>query len=134
VVITELPDPSPVPATAATPRADADTEEEAWTAVVESAHHRRKARGKAKRAGDATRMSKRIAAQGDGMHVNALTKAVKHRELTKMLKGCSIKLQAQVSKNKLIQKLIAPLGMKPMSALKAAAFGKDGLVPVGADD
>jgi hypothetical protein len=51
-----------------------------------------------------------------------------------MLKGCSIKLQAQVSKNKLIQKLIAPLGMKPMSALKAAAFGKDGLVPVGADD
>jgi hypothetical protein len=47
-----------------------DDDEASWTTVVGSAHHRRKARGKAKVHGDAVRKSKRLAAQESAMHLD----------------------------------------------------------------
>ncbi|KAM0908419.1 hypothetical protein ACQ4PT_015481 [Festuca glaucescens] len=142
VVITELlEEPASVTAvtasavTAAAVDAQLPDEEEAlWTAVIDSAHHRRKARGKAKRVQEAVRKSGRIAAQATDMHETVYAKAVKVRELKDALKGCSAKLQAHVSKSKVMQKLLSPMGMKSVSALKAAAFGKNGMVHGGADD
>ncbi|KAM0896558.1 hypothetical protein ACQ4PT_023112 [Festuca glaucescens] len=138
VVITELlEEPADVAAvTASAVAADQlpDEDESLWAAVIDSAHHRRKARGKAKRVHEAVRKSGRIAAQATDMHETVYAKAVKVRELKDALKGCSAKLQAHVSKSKVMQKLLSPMGMKSVSALKAAAFGKNGLVHGGADD
>jgi hypothetical protein len=110
VVITELAPETPLAsgARAAVGRDEAD--EERWTAVIDSAHHRRKARGKEKRAKEAVRKSSRLAGIEPESHVSMLTKAVKYRELKEALKGCSTKLQRHVAKSKVMQKLISPPG------------------------
>uniref|UniRef100_A0ACD5X827 Uncharacterized protein n=1 Tax=Avena sativa TaxID=4498 RepID=A0ACD5X827_AVESA len=81
----------------------------------------------------AARKSSRLAAKEPEMYMDMVTKAVKFRELKDTLKSCSARLQAHVSKNKLLNKL-SPMGMKSVSALKAAAFGSNSSVPGGADD
>jgi hypothetical protein len=143
VVITELEVASPdeaivnagnVAAPADPDGGPVDDDEASWTTVVSSAHHRRKARGKAKVHGDAVRKSKRLAAQESAMHLDMTKKAVNFRALKDALKGCSSKLQAHVSKSKVLQKLASPMGAKSVSALRAAALGRDGLVSAGADD
>jgi hypothetical protein len=135
VVITELEVGSPLaPVACNSGVGDAELEEDNWTAVIESAHHRRKARGKEKRAKEAVRKSSRLAGIEPDVHVDMLAKAVKFRELKEALKGCSARLQMHVAKSRVMQKLVSPLGMKSVSALKAAAFGKDDLVPAGSDD
>jgi hypothetical protein len=44
------------------------------------------------------------------------------------------KLEAHVSKSKMLQRLASPMGAKSVSALRVAALGQDGLVSAGADD
>jgi hypothetical protein len=123
-----------------------DDAEFQWTAVLDSAHHRRKALGRAKRvnlakeseqaraaAGQGRRKSGCLAAKESEKFVDMTTKAVKLRELKDDLKGCSSHLQAHVGKNKLLTKL-APMGKKTVAALRAAAFGSSTPVPVPADD
>jgi hypothetical protein len=135
VVITELEVGSPLaPVARNAGVGNEELEEENWAAVIDSAHHRRKARGKEKRAKEAVRKSSRLAGIEPDAHVDMLTKAVKFRELKEALKGCSARLQKHVAKSKVMQKLVSPLGMKFVSALKVAAFGKDDLVPAGSDD
>jgi hypothetical protein len=139
VVITELGGASPAvlgagsAAALPTLQATNDEEDAGWTAVVDSAHHRRKARGKAKFHGDAVRKSERLAGKEPAMHLDMTKKAVNFRALKETLKGCSIKLQAHVSKNKVLQRLASPMGMKSVSELRDAAFGRDAAVTAGAD-
>jgi hypothetical protein len=99
-----------------------ELEEENWTAVIDSSHHRCKARDKEKRAKEAVRKSSRLAGIEPEAHVDMLTKAVKFSELKEALKGCSAKLQRHVAKSKVMQKLVSPLGMKSVSALKGGCF------------
>jgi hypothetical protein len=140
VVITELGAASPLVlgagSAAALPllQAGIDEEEAGWTAVVDSVHHRRKARGKAKIHGDAVWKSQRLAGKEPAMHLDMTKKAVDFHALKETLKGCSIKLQVHVSKSKVLQRLASPMGMKSVSELRDAAFGRDAAVTTGSDD
>ena len=123
-----------------------EREEDEWTMVVGSAHHRRKARGMAKKYEDASRRSDRIAGLDPEIFEDMTTKAVKRAELRDTLRSCSIGLQNQIMKCQVLKKKTAPLGLKTVSEIRAAAFarvagggekgeaGKNKMVPVGADD
>jgi hypothetical protein len=115
------------PAVAGAAQADIDAaEEETWSVVLGSAHHRRKKFGKDKRVKEVAviRRSDRLARKDTRDFVDTTTRAVKLRELRDTLKGCSAKLQAHVAKNKVLQKLTSPTSLKHVCSLKTAAFGK----------
>lgn len=107
----------------------AEEDEARWTAVVDSARHLRKARGKAKKKAkeqrEPPRRSVRIAGLEPDHHVPMADKAMQFRELKSSLKWCSAKLQAHISDSKVMQKLRSPLGMKTVSDLRKAAFEKN---------
>jgi hypothetical protein len=132
VVITEIAEPEvvaqvvheAVPAPVVVPVLPEDDAEGEWFAVADSARSRRKA----------VRRSSRLAAKETEDFVDITTKAINFRALKVTIKGCSAKLQAHVSKNKLMQKIGSPMGKKPVSDLRAAAFGDDGSVPAAVDD
>jgi hypothetical protein len=69
-----------------------------------------------------SRVSSRLALKSAPRHVNAIAHASKPRELKESLKGCSVALQAHVSKNRVLAALTKPLGMKPVSLLGKAAW------------
>jgi hypothetical protein len=79
------------------------------------------------------RKSSRLAGKESEEYLDMVTKAVKFRELKDSLKFCSARLQAHVSKNKVLSKL-SPMTVKSVAALKAAAFGRNAPVPPPVDD
>ena len=84
------------------------------------------------------RKSARLAQKEPENRENMLTKAVKVRELRESLKGCSVALQNQIDKTRVLKKLSVPLGMKAVSDITRAAFGCDKgpgkTVPAALDD
>jgi hypothetical protein len=79
------------------------------------------------------RKSSRLAGKEPDEYLDMVTKAVKFGELKDSLKFCSARLQAHVSKNKVLSKL-SPMTVKSVAALKAAAFGRNAPVPPPVDD
>jgi hypothetical protein len=79
---------------------------------------------KAKVRDDAVRKNSRLAATKSAMQLDMTKKAVNLRAIKDSLKNYSIKLQAHVARSKLLQKMTAPLGVKPVSELRAAAQGR----------
>jgi hypothetical protein len=103
-------------------------------AVATRAGQQADAEGKGKVRGDAVRKNSRLAASESAMHLDTTKKAVNLRAIKDSLKNYSIKLQAHVAKSKLLQKITAPLGVKPVSELRAVAQGRGKTLPSGADD
>nr|XP_051210742.1 uncharacterized protein LOC127327991 [Lolium perenne] len=118
-------------------RLDVDTaDEEQWETVLGSSRCRRKEKARAKR--DACKAavrktSARLALKEQAEHVTILTRACKLRALKDALKGCTATLQSHVNKEKILDAVKKPLGMKPASQLGSAAFGAAAMVNFGAD-
>jgi hypothetical protein len=118
--------------------ASAEDEEEHWESVAGSARNRRKAKARAK-----SDLAKQVAEHKKSVHlaenepqqyVDAVTKATRRRELRDALKGCSAKLQAHVTKNKILRAITSPLGVKSVSELADAMLRSASMVPDVSDD
>jgi hypothetical protein len=81
----------------------------------------------------AIRKSSRLAGKEPELYVDMVSKAVKLRELKEQLKSCSSRLQAHMTKNKILSKF-SPMSGRAVAALKAAAFGQSAPVHDGADN
>jgi hypothetical protein len=79
------------------------------------------------------RKSSRLAGKEAELYVDMVSKAVKLRELKEQLESCSSRLQAHVTKSKILNKLSLMSG-RAVAALKASAFGQSAPVHGGADD
>lgn len=103
--------------------------------VARSARQRHKqfARDRRANAVHAHHRRDRLASKEPTNHVDMTKKSMNLWELRDMLKGCSGTLQAQVSKSKLVHAIKAALGMKSVSALRAAVFGSNSLVTKSSD-
>jgi hypothetical protein len=79
------------------------------------------------------RKSSRLTGKEPELYVDMVSKAVKLKELKEQLETCSSRLQAHVTKNKILSKL-SPMSGRAMAALKASAFVQSTLMHGGADD
>jgi hypothetical protein len=113
-------------------------DEDRWESIAGSARNRRKAKGRAKRElakqVAERKRSLRIVENEAPLYVDAVTKATRRRELRDALKGCSVALQAHVSKNRILRAIASPLGVKPVSDLGAEALGLSFSVSAVSDD
>ena len=67
------------------------------------------------------RRSARLAKKEAPAWVSMETKAIRLRALRDALSGCSPRLKSRVTRDRLLDSVIAPMGMKPVSDLRIAA-------------
>ena len=80
------------------------------------------------------RHSARLARKEAPTWVSVEAKAIKLRALKDALSDCSPRLKSRVLKDKILDAVIAPMGMKPVSDLRSSACIPEAPVHVHEDD